>query len=567
VLPAANVVSQVLTFAMQLKILVTSRERLRLVGEHEYAVPPLSENDAMALFDDRARAVMPTFRVKDEPETVLAICRRLDLLPLALELAAARIKLLAAKDLLARLDRRLSFLVSGARDLPRRQQTLRATVDWSYELLDPSEQRVFVALGVFVGGFAAEAAEAICDGTLELLSSLLDKSLLRHDQGLAGEPRFGMLETIREYAVGRLEARGEKEEVRSRHAHYYAELAHAQAEGRDQGVELPPVQRLSRAEWGQWVAREGDNLTSALGWAIEREDAELALGLVLGMWRWLVTEKPLREGQRWTDRVIQLKGVADLADFGWLLAVSGNFSRLSGDYPRARALLERAIAAQRPRGEERRLATALEALGLVLQEQGDYERALTLHEESLGLARKIGDPLNIWLAINGLAVLAWKQGDYDRMATLAEEELSLHRQISDGSGIAEALHNLAEARRHQGRIVEAASLYHEAMSRCVELGDVSTLAECLDGFADIAAALGDPKSVTPLWAVSQRLLDEVGQVPWDSAGAETGVAAARATLGSVAFEGDWQAGKAMSIEQAVAKATAISNLAARTGPT
>jgi predicted ATPase/class 3 adenylate cyclase len=554
-LAAAPDVSHLLEAAPQLKVVVTSRERLHLAGEHEWAVPPLPEDDAVTLFDVRARAAKPSFQVELERAAVLAICRRLEGLPLAVELAAARVKVLAPQALFARLEQLLPVLTGGARDLPTRQRTLRATIDWSYELLSAHEQDVLAHLAVFAGGCSAAAAETICGATLDDLASLVDKSLIRHEEAADGTARFSMLETIREYAGDRLQERGKVEDLAREHAHYFERLANKASEGRGHGVQVPKEVMDRRPEWLDWLAVERRNLTAALNWLIEHGEAESALQLVLSMWRLWLVRGTLAEGQVLTERVLALDNTRQSPDFGFFLTVVAEFPRFRGEFARAIVLEEQGIAILRRSGEKFRLAGAIEALATMVEAGGDYARAKALHEEGLALGEEIGEPGTIGHALNGLAVLAFRQHDYAEMAIRAEQELVLMRTV--GAGVAESIHNLAEARRHLGQLDAAGHLYHEGLGLAIELGDLTLTAEYLDAIADLGVARGDVASATALWAAAQRLSTEAGQVPWDPVGTEQGLAQARSALGAERFEHLWRAGQAMSRDEAVAKATAI----------
>ena len=555
VLAAAADVSLLLASAPQLKVVVTSRERLRLAGEHEYPVPPLPEDDAVTLFEIRARAAEPTFRIDGDRAPVAAICRRLDGLPLAVELAAARVKVLHPQALLARLEQGLPVLTGGPRDMPDRQRTLRATIEWSYLLLDAHEQEVLARLGVFVGGWDVSAAEQVCDATLDDLASLLDKSLLHKDEARGDEPRFSMLETIRDYARERLETSGEAETVGGRHAHFFATLADRKAQGRGHGMSLRADIYRTNPEWLEWLALERANLTTALAWLIKHRETEDAVQLIQSIWRVWLVRGPLRDGRTWTEQVLALDGVERTPDFGWLLGLAADFPRFSGDHARARALLERSIDELARRGEKFRLASSIHSLAAVTEHLGESERAQALHERCLSIGRETNEPSTIAHALNGLAVHAFRKGDYARMAAFAEEELAVNRTV--GAGIWESLHNVAEARRHLGQLGDAAHLYVEGLGLSVELGDSNGIAEFFDGLADVAAARGNLENATRLWAASRRHFDESGELSWNAAERERGLAHARASLGEAKFEEAWRSGQALTRDDAVALATRV----------
>jgi predicted ATPase/class 3 adenylate cyclase len=557
VVQAAGDVAGLLASCPNLDVLVTSREPLHIAGEQEYAVPPLVRQESIELFGARASAVKRDFESDD---AVSEICRRLDDLPLALELAAARVKVLSPRRILERLEHRLPVFAEGARDLPDRQRTLNATIAWSYDLLSENERSLFARFGVFVGGCTLDAAEAICDAELTGLAALLDKSLLRRE----GD-RYLMLETIREYASERLEATGQGNESRRRHAAYYT--AFADKTMRD------------RTALQQRLAAEDGNFGSSLEWLVEHGDVAQAMTLVLGVWAFWLYGGRLREGQAWFERVIALPGASESADFGDLLVIAGEFPRYLGDFARARELMEAGLVRLRQSGRDRLTAAILRGdvmasegdlerdrmtaailrdLGDVVASEGDLERARTLHEEALAIRRKIGEPMGISHALNGLTILALHEGDFSRATALAEEEVELMRRPgAPPEHLSASLHPLAEALRKLGKLPRAAMIYQEALLASFGVGDLMGIAECLDGLADVAAANGSTASAAALWGAAQKIFDETGLRPWNAKEALEGIAAARSALGPQTFEEAWRAGKAMSRKQAVTKATAI----------
>jgi tetratricopeptide (TPR) repeat protein len=343
------------------------------------------------------------------------------------------------------------------------------------------------------------------------------------------------------------------------HAHYFGRLADTASEGRGRGIPLSKEVMAQRPAWLDWLSVERRNLTAALEWLIEHRHAESSLQLVLSMWRLWFVRGTLAEGQAWTERVLTLEETRRSPEFGFFLTVVAEFPRFRGQYARAIALEDEAIALLRRSGERYRLASAVEALATMVEKDGDYARARELHEECLAIGRESGDPGTIAHALNGLAVLAFRQGDYVEMAVRAEEELNLNRGV--GAGLPESVHNLAEARRHLGQLDSAAQLYQEGLGLSTELGDVSLTAEYLDAIADLSAARSDFANATPLWAVSRRLLDECGQVSWDPAGAERGLAQARASLGPERFDELWRGGQALGRDEAVVLATRLTTTA------
>ena len=403
VLAAAPLLAELLTACPGLKVLVTSRAALHLSGEHEFPVPPLelpdpkhlpdletlSQYEAVTLFIQRARAARPDFQVTNASAPAVAeLCARLDGLPLAIELAAARVKLLSPQALLARLGRRLNLLTGGARDLPARQQTLRSAIDWSYELLEPDEQAMFARLAVFVGGCTLEAVEAVChpgvDRPLEVLDGLallVDRSLLRQVEGTEGEPRFGMLETIREYAAERFEESGDAETWRQRHAGYYLALAEQAA---------PELLGPQQGTWLERLEREHDNLRAALGWALEHGGATLGLRLAVALGHFWAVRGHLSEGQAWLERALSRWSEAPAPARAGALSAAGHLAYIKGEYERAATLHEESLSVQRALGDQRGVALSLHNLGRVAHYSGDFERAAALYDESLAIRASIG---------------------------------------------------------------------------------------------------------------------------------------------------------------------------------
>jgi predicted ATPase len=551
VVAAAPLMADLLVQCPGLRVLATSRVALRVQGEHLFPVEPLALPDptrpptlaaaahspALALFVQRAQAVRPDFALDEENvAAVVDICQRLDGLPLALELAAPRLRLLSAQALLARLERRLSVLAGGARDLPARQQTLRATLDWSYELLTPDEQALFARLGVFVGGCTLEAAETVCnaDGALDVLgevASLVDKSLLRMEDQPVGEPRLALLETIHEYALEQLAARGEEVELRSRHSGYYLALAEATEPALSWRPAAAPPVRLEQ---------EHDNLRAALSWALQ-SSAQPARERQPGtaLWRYRHLHGHLSEGRAWLERLLAANGTgADslaaarataLAAAAWTAQSQDDFGRAAvlfeqsltlhrtleqaegltdllingaliavarGDYGRARELLEESLARHRAARNQQSighggLGLSLYRLGMVLRVQGDYARALTLTEECLALHRTLQDREGTAIALLGLGDIARDQDDVARVRASCAESLALFEELGVSWGVGFALNNLAVAAERSGELEQALALAERSVSLFRELGVGITLCEVLTTLARIAQVLGD----------------------------------------------------------------------------
>ena len=455
VIAAAPLLAELLEACPHLKLLVTSREVLRLRGEHQFAVPPLALPDSRPLPDDqslahvpavhlflqRAQAIRSDFQLTtDNAVAIGQICIRLDGLPLAIELAAARIKLLAPQALLARLDRRLHVLTGGARDLPERQRTLRRTIAWSYDLLNLPEQQLFRRLSVFVGGCRLEGIEVVCaaldgeaDHVLEGVASLLDKNLLHQREQEGAEPHLRMLETIREYGLERLRESGEALASQRAHALYYLALVE-EAERHLKGAQ--------QVLWGKRLEQELGNLRTAMTWLIESQEGELALRLggALSLfwyrrgywsegWHWLEAALELPQAQgRTASRAEALRGAADFATY-------------CGGKSRAYALLEASVTIYRELGDRRGLATSLGDFGYL---QNEAEAACSLLEESLTLAREVGDPWILANALVHLGVFMEEQGDLKQARLYLEESVMLYRALKDQHALSYSLCKLIE---------------------------------------------------------------------------------------------------------------------------
>ena len=452
VVSAAPRLSDLLAHCPLLTLLVTSRHVLRLSAEHEFAVPPLSlpdlkhlpdlvnlsQYEAVALFIERAQAARSEFQVSNATAPAVAeICARLDGLPLAIELAAARIKLLPPQALLARLGQRLAVLTGGVRDAPARQHTLRSTIDWSYQFLDVAEQQLFRRLAVFIGGCTLEAAEAVCSeggagarSLLDGVASLMDKSLLRQTEQEGAEPRLVMLETIREYAWECLSASGEMESIRKVHAAYYTQLAE----------EAAP--KLTSAEQGLWftqLERENPNLRAALQWALERKEAELVLRLSTALsYFWLISDL-LNEGCEWLEQVLAASGEMDASVRAKVLQGFGLLLLNRGDYKQAERRIEESVALYRELGDTISMARSQRYLALVLLSYGQCRRAILLFEECLTHYHAGADAWNRAMVLSHLADVYCWQGEYGKARPYAEESLAYFRETGDHVSLIEAL--------------------------------------------------------------------------------------------------------------------------------
>ncbi len=526
VVVAALMVAELLADAPGLKVLATSRVPLHVRGEQEYAVLPLVVPDskhppaadqlarysAVELFVQRARAIRPDFAVTDENAlAVVEICRRLDGLPLAIELAAVRSKIFPPRVLLAQLGSRLTFLTAGARDAPARQQTLRATIEWSYTLLDAHEQTLFRRLGVFVGGFTLSAAAAVCRSSGDLdgdvvarVESLVDKSMVRVALG-HDEPRFSTFETLREYAVARLVESGEAEAVQRQHAQYFLALAE-EAE--------PQFFFQTRAHWLERLEREHDNLRAALRWFIDQQDVEAGLhlgGALCPLWD---ARGYLTEGQKWLAELLAL--AADrprTAARAKALLSAGTLAYSHGDFVLAETLLTESLAIGREVGDSESLAWAQYRLGRIANLRGQYPASSTYLEESLARFRAMSDQRGVSWALAQLGWLRHFQGDTLAARSPLEESVAISRKIGDTSGMAHALHLLAQVRERQGDLATARAYEEESLAIWREMHDMRNMAFTFVVLGRLAFTQSDNAAARALWNEGLAIAAKV-QDPW-----------------------------------------------------
>ena len=493
-------VSALLAACPNLTILVTSRAVLRLSAEYEYGVPPLSipdathlpnletltQYDAVALFIERARAVRPNFAVTNENAPAVAeICHRLDGLPLAIELAAARVKLFPPQALLQRLSSRLKFLTGGARDRPTRQQTLRDTLDWSYSLLSADEQALFARLSVFAGGCTFEAAEAVCnlDGELDILegmTSLVDKSLLRQDSSRvpapAGDPRFLMLETIREYAAEKLTERGEVEELERAHGEYFLTLAE-EAE--------PALSGPNQVLWLDRLDTEHDNLRAALTWTRDHGEGAIMLRMAAALFPFWHPRCYYTDARRWLRDGLAAGGTEPTP------ARAKALYGLCWMEEDGEPLMQESLAVFRALGDRQGMAQALTILGNFVTNGGDYERGEPLYQEALQLAREAGDTLGMTRPVLNLGNIAMHQGDLDRAERLFGESLALAREVGERRAMAVAIANTGIVARYCGDLERAERLLQEGFALYSEMGDTWNMAWVRVAHADVVLEQGD----------------------------------------------------------------------------
>jgi predicted ATPase/transcriptional regulator with XRE-family HTH domain len=589
---AAPALSRLLAACPGLKALVTSRIPLHLRGEKTYTLAPLSlpppptpgaaqtperlaQAAAVALFLARARDARADFTLTAEnAAAIAALCTQLDGVPLALELAAARVRVLPPEALLARLasqrSSQLTLLSGGARDTEERQHTMRKTLAWSYDLLAPAVQVLFRRLAVFVGGCTLEAAEAVCSApeateplhidVLEGLSMLVEESLVQQREE-DGEARFGMLHVIREYALERLEANDqghEKMALRRAHAAYMTALAE-RAE--------PELAGPEKVSWLACLEREHDNLRAALAWARAhpRTETELGLRLAAALEAFWFSRGYLSEGRGWTEEFLvaatpNQAGAAEeipagvwaraLKTAGWLALFGG------GDFGTTASWLEAAVATARAAGDLRTVAAASNGLGAVAYFQGDLAQAAARLEESLPLFRTAGNIRDVAYTLSRLGEVALHQGDLARAAAFSEEALTLCRRAGELDSEVNTLCVLGQLARQHGDLTTAMTLQQQGLTLARALGDPFRTAETLEYLVAVVGTEGQGEQAARLLGAAAALRESIGtpQPPPEGASVETAVAAARATLGEEAWAAAFAAGRALSVEEAIAEA-------------
>jgi predicted ATPase/DNA-binding winged helix-turn-helix (wHTH) protein len=490
VLPAATMVAEILESCPSLKVLVTSRSCLHIYGEQEFPVTALAQDSAMELFAQRAAAVWPGFAITSENAPAIEeICLRLDGLPLAIELAAARAKVLSPSAILDRLQCRLQFLTGGALDLPERQQTLRKTIDWSHGLLNQAEGKLFRRFSVFVGGCTLEAAEAVCNTSRDLgidlfdgLSSLVDKNLVQRVDRAETEPRFAMLETIREYALERLTESGEQSAVRRAHAAYCLVLAE---EG---NPELSPA---DRSRWLTQCDVEIENFRFALDWLFQTLDLNWGLRLCIALFRFWDMREHLTEGRTRLEIALRLAGDECTKERARVLFFLGALATAQGDYPSDQHLLEQSLALYEELGDEFGVATSLNALAVAARDRGDYSAAQTNFERSLACWRMLSDRLAIARCLHNLANVVRVRGDYPRAQWALGEAADIFEALGDSTGAAWSINQQGDIARAQGDMAVARELYLRARSAFQKAGDPWGSARSLTDLAYVDCAQGD----------------------------------------------------------------------------
>jgi predicted ATPase/transcriptional regulator with XRE-family HTH domain len=548
VLPAAPLVASLLEAGPGVKVLVTSRAALHLYGEYELPVLPLplpdlpphsvfaqvERSEAVRLFVERAGAVAPGFRLgPGNAQAVAEICVQLEGLPLALELAAARVKTLPVEAIRAQTAQRLLLLADGPIDRTPRQQTLRGAIGWSYDLLAPAERTLFCGLAVFAGGCTLAAVERICGPAASrpprarrgpspmpaLLAALVAQSLVREEY-VGQTQRFVMLETLREYATERLAASGEAPERSRRHLDYYLELA-KQAE--------PALQGPQQVAWLDRLEVEHANLRAALQWALDQREADLALSLASALWHFWFMRSYLGEGRRWLEAALRLGGAPATPERAQALAGLGVLTQRLGEYDQARAWLQDSLALWRALGDTRGIAGALNNLAGVALEMGNDAEAAPLYQESLALFRALGDRPGLTATLHNLSQVMCAQGNYGTALALTQESMALAREAGDKDALARMLITMGEIERRQGHLAPAEQYYEAGLTLLRELNDRRGAALALSNLGPLAQQQGDLPRAEALLRESLRLYQETGDRSGIAfcLGALAGVAGAR----------------------------------------
>jgi predicted ATPase/class 3 adenylate cyclase len=535
---AATDIASLLASCPNLQLLVTSRELLGIPGEHAYPVPQLRPEDGTELFVTRARAAKHDF----EPDAAVAdLCARLEHLPLALELAAARVRVLSPAQLLERLSQRLDLL-KGGRGTDARQQTLRTTIEWSHELLDEEERRLFARLSVFVGGCTLEAAEAVCDADVDTLQSLVDKSLVRvRDQG-----RFWMLETIREYAAERLDASGDAGDLRRRHAEYF--LKFREDAGATWGIESGSATEL--------LEREHDNLRAAIDYFEAEGETQPVLELVGGLANFWLLRGYVAEGRRRLEAALAADKQPTVAR-AWALDQASTCAVVSGDPSAGRKHAEEALALYRELGDEWGIADSLWAVAYARGEEGDPAGAQPFLEESVGRFRELGDENSVVSVSRALGFSYHELGQLERARELHEENLARARELGFEQMEARSLASLASVLADEGRVTEAAAALEQAYRMDCDLGNRLEIAIDVGRFARVLAVAGQDRDAARLLSCSAVLLEELNaQLPWVRRMNEQTEERIRARLSEAELDSAGEEGGVLTADEAVELALA-----------
>ena len=577
-LTAAPIVVDLLAAGPGLRILVTSREALRLRGEHDLVVPPLAlpeqtrpgghrwpgvetlaASPAVTLFLQRARATRSEFTLTEaNAADVAAICARLDGLPLAIELAAARISHLSPSAILERIDRqrsaRFSLLTGGPRDAPARLRTMRDAIAWSHDLLDEAECAVIRGLAVFVGGFTLDAAAAVCEQDelimLDRIGSLVSKSLVRYDGDLGGEPRYRMLETIREFAQERLAASGLEESIRQRHAEWC--LAFAERVG-------PLAKQPDAASWLEALEWEHANLRTALTWFRDQSDAPRLTRLAGALWSFWEEHAHYAEGRRWLEVALELGRAEPAQDRLRLLTGAGTLARHQTDFTHAIARHGQALTLARELGDREAEATALNNLGVQAMELGNFDEARTRFEACIAVVREVDTPQLLTRALHNLGQIQRVQHDSAAAVQSMEEVLALAREHHMDWLLPIILVGLALTTTDLGDYDRAIALFHESLSLAQVRGNLSDVIDGIEGLARVAATTGQAASAARLFGSTDALREELATPfgPTELAYLEPIMKALRAALGADGFSTAWEKGRSLSRQDAIEAALAV----------
>ncbi|MEO8740580.1 MAG: tetratricopeptide repeat protein [Casimicrobiaceae bacterium] len=609
-----DLVGDLLDACPELVVLTSSREPLRVRGELTFRVPPmptpdpkrdvtpeqLSPFESVRLFVERARLNTPHFSVTPQNAPALAsVCHRLDGIPLAIELAAARVRAMSIEQLDQRLDQRFRLITGISRTAPRRQQTLQALIDWSYDLLNDAEKALLCRASAFAAGWTLEAAEKVCVGegvedweVLGILTSLTDKNLVVTEER-SETIRYRLLETVRQYARERLVESSDEQAVGQRHRDCFLALAE-HAEGKLNGGE--------QVRWLQRLEDEHENLRAGLGFSVAESGSQAGLRLCGALQRFWITRGHVSEGRGWCERLIGKAGgddrtperakvlnaasalayyqgdyracralseeslairreLGDQKGTGVSLNNLGLLALEHGDFASARACLDESLAIKRELGDVAGMAASLNNLGNLTLEQGDFARARVRYAESLSIMRGLGDRTGIGNALNNLGTAALEQGDHAAASAALEESLAVRRALGNPGGISKSLHNLGMVAFEQGKLAAAKALYEESLTIDRELGDKRGIVFTLEELAAVVAAMGAPLRAACVWGSAEQLREEIGSpLPLsDRPRYERAVAAARGASGDdLAFERAREEGRQLGLEEGIGRALADS---------
>ena len=568
----AEAAASIVSACQEVHILATSREVLGIPGEVTWRVPPLSvppanaaadmealgRCDAVRLFVERATALRAGFALTaHNAPSVADVCRQLDGIPLAIELAAARVAVLPVPQIAARLSERFSLLTHGPRAASSRHRTLQAAIDWSYLLLTGDEQSAVRRLSIFAGGWTLEAAESVCGSegktplyVLDMLTQLVMKSLVLSDEH-NGSVRYRFLETVRQYGLARLVASGELADTKDRHLAWCAGLA---------GQAAPALAGPSQSTWFDRLEAEHDNFRAALEWSAQSGRADLGLRIIGGIWRFWYIRGHAGEGRHWLEMLLPLGGEVPTAVRAEALKAGGNLAvQGQADYASGRAFYEDSLALWRALGDKRGVATVLGNLAFVAANEGDLERERVLLEESLALRREVNDQWGIALALHNLGRMAFRRGDYAKALVLLNESLPIWLELQDKQNIAMVLKSLGLVASLQGDFERARKLLTDGLAIRCELGDKVGIAYQLEGFASLAAAQREGIRAVCLFGAAEALREAIAVplLPSDRRDYERAVVAARSVLSEDAFAEAWARGRSMSLDDAIVEARRV----------